>query len=369
MVLSYGDTPSLTGPWYAAEIRSDNSAEPTIKRLCKEAPGIFHDSPFEAFLPFLPQDLDHRLLSTLNIFFVRSDNFKALLRLKQVQGILGLVTKGDSNRPSDAITVPAEYVQGLITEACAAFERRGEGVGVGSFVRLLEGELRGYCGHVEAISPKYAKVRIKYLDRDIIICTPTKNLKNLDDVPKNRQVFYYSPEVAELEDPSLLIRQQKLESPKFDAGKPPKVYKRSKTVTVTIRRLMAKGDTNPWSCALEAIRAMQTGEARKIASWHVFLQFLRNVFPGRKLNRFGLNELNFSVIAPDLNLPVKHGHRRPIKIKVKQRRGPKSLPKSTSDCCNNCPHKRKAHNPYRKAWNYCTVCACRYFREKPKKVR
>ena len=46
--------------------------------------------------------------------YVRSNDFKALLRMRTVTGLVGLVTECDNNRASDAIEIDDDYVQGLI---------------------------------------------------------------------------------------------------------------------------------------------------------------------------------------------------------------------------------------------------------------
>ncbi len=361
VLLEYNDTSNLTGPWWMAELRSADSVDPTIKRVAKEAPGIFREAALQIFLPTLPPDFGPIELTTINAIFVRSDNFKALCRLKQVTGITGLATRGDTNNTRDALTVDDEYVQGLVTASQAAWEKRGEGIEVGSFARLLQGETSGFCGFVESIEGQRAKLRVDYFDRKLYIDTPTKNLKCLDDVPENRRCFYYGPEVAELEDPSLLIRHEpdpvpRIEDVETGAYKKLGSYKRGATISALIRRLQYPTRIEPLALVREIVRAMQAKEIRRPKNWTVVMCLLRATFPGGKLKTLGINEASLAALAPDIHLPISSSTRLPKAFPKKclsrksskngEKRGPKVTPRLDTDLCGCCHHERAQHTPY-----------------------
>src|ERR1700683_1594130 len=161
MILEHGDTAQLqTLPWYMLELHSEKSPEPTIRRICRSVPTIFRDDPLEVFIPILNRGLDTFELATGPYLFVRSTNFKSLARLKTgVTGVVGLVTAGGSNHASRAIPVDDAYVQNLIAETEARFRSWSESIEVGSFVRILNGDTRDYCGTVEALDDTLAIVR------------------------------------------------------------------------------------------------------------------------------------------------------------------------------------------------------------------
>src|SRR5271168_709498 len=115
MVLEYGDISKLKNKqWFLCELRSEKTIESTMKRVGKALHGIFRHDPVEIFIPVIKRDLDVFELSTGPYIFVRSTSFPALLRLKQITGVVSLVTEGESNRPSKAIAVEDDYVQTLI---------------------------------------------------------------------------------------------------------------------------------------------------------------------------------------------------------------------------------------------------------------
>lgn len=95
LLLTYNDTSLLTGDWFLMQIRSGDQIEVTLKRLCREVPGIFKSHCLELFVPVAAdQDLDAIELTTIDTVFSRSDHFPTLLRCKQVTGIAGLLTMG-----------------------------------------------------------------------------------------------------------------------------------------------------------------------------------------------------------------------------------------------------------------------------------
>ena len=213
MILEYGDVAKVKGlNWYMLELRSEKTVESTLRRMGKALHGIFRTDPIEIFIPVIHRDLDSFDLSTCPYLFVRSNNFSSLLRLKSITGCVSLVTEGDTNRPSTAITVEDSYVQGLISEAEERHRKQIIGIEVGSFVRVLNGPTRDYCGIVEIIGDGRAVVRIILCTKSILLETPVRNLLNLSHVPKDQRVYYYSPLVVDLfkdnPDASVMIEER-----------------------------------------------------------------------------------------------------------------------------------------------------------------
>src|SRR5271170_2085917 len=152
MILEYGDVSKVKGmPWFMMELRSEKTIESTMRRVGKALSGLFRNDPIEIFIPVIRRDLDVFEMSTGPYVFVRSTSFPALLRLKTITGVVSLVTEGDTNRPSKAISVEDAYVQSLIKAAADEHQRRAIGIEIGSFVRILNGETRDFCGTVEII--------------------------------------------------------------------------------------------------------------------------------------------------------------------------------------------------------------------------
>src|SRR5271157_4708214 len=141
MLLTYGDCTKLKGKeWCMLEVRSEKTIEPTLRRIGKAIPAIFREDAIEIFIPVGKRDLDVFDLEAAAYLFVRSANFQGLLRLKTITGVVSLVTVGDSNRPSGVIKVVDAEVQPLIQAAEKRFREQSLGIGVGSFVRVLNGD-------------------------------------------------------------------------------------------------------------------------------------------------------------------------------------------------------------------------------------
>src|SRR5271157_3404686 len=205
MIITHGDVSKLRGlSWYMLEVRNEETIEATMRRIGNALAGIFQEDPVEIFIPVFRRDLDVFEMKTQCYIFVRSTSFSALLRLKSVTGVVCLVTQGESNRPSQAIVVEDSYVQGIIKEAEAEFLEHAKGIEVGSFVRILNGPTRDYCGTVEIINDGFACVRVDLKTKLLMIETPLRNLLNLSHVPANMRVFYFCPLVEELAKDGLL---------------------------------------------------------------------------------------------------------------------------------------------------------------------
>jgi hypothetical protein len=275
MIITHGDVSKLQGlPWFMIELRSEKTIEPTCKRIGNALPGIFRDEPVEIFIPVFRRDLDVFEMKTQCYIFARSTSFSALLRLKSVTGVVCLVTEGESNRPNKAIPVEDSYVQSVIKEAEAEFRDRGKGIDVGSFVRILNGPTRDYCGHVEISHDGTACVRVDLKTKSLLIETPIRNLLNLSQVPPAQRVFYYCDLVAELAKDGLLnliAEDLKLDETaptienvtEGDGVEEPRRHSRQRTVTALVKRMiLIEKEYNPMKIAKAVVLALKKKEIK-----------------------------------------------------------------------------------------------------------
>lgn len=402
MILEYGDINRLKDTrWFMAELRSDKTVEPTMKRLGREVGGIFRDEPLEVFIPVEKRDLDVFEMSTVQYIFVRSTSFASLLRLKQITGIVGLVTEGDCNRPSKAISVENAYVQGLISQAEIEHRQRAVGIEIGGFVRILNGECRDFCGIVEVIGDGSAMVRITLRTKYILQETPIRNLLNLSHVPKNRRVYYYGPmidtlfeELGEKEASKLIEEDLHLDEtmPTVEVleeqakAEEPKRHSRQRTVTALVKKLvLIEGKHNPLEIAKVVMQNLKSGEIK--APKNLFIcycivkdQLMKNYFnridPSLKTYRdvihkhgkkykFSANQI--AKLDPECKIPVStqevckdgrsKGVRRiaaRVKTIEKKNQELKKYKKQATDKCNTCYHTRKEHKVTPKgSWGRC----------------
>jgi hypothetical protein len=267
MILHYGNITKLkNNPWFYVEVRSEKTIENTLRRIGKAIPGIFRNEAIEIFVPVNHRDLDVFELETSVYIFVRSTAFPCLLRLKSVTGVVSLVTEGETNRPYRAISVPDDYVQSLVKKVEQHFYERAAGIKQGSFVRILDGETRDYCGYVIYIGNGKACVKIDLKTKSLVIETPIRNLLNLSHVPEGERVFYNCPAVAELGDKSLLAEDLKftentllaktLPEMQIDSNAPKK-FTRQRTVTALVKRLVSSNITAPLQIAKEVLASIR----------------------------------------------------------------------------------------------------------------
>ncbi len=355
MLLQYGDVSTLRGsPWFMLELRSEKTIEPTLRRLGNAVPGIFQSDPVEFFVPVFKRDLDVFDLKTSNLVFARSKNFQALLRLKTVTGIVCIITEGESNRPSKAIPVEDTYVQEIIKEAEEEFRDRGKGLEVGSFVRILNGPTRDYCGVVEIVNDGQACVRVDLKTKCLLIETPLRNLLSLAHVPEDQRVFYFCDLVKELAKDGmigLVAEDLKLEesSPALDTNiegdglEEPRRHSRQRTVTALVKRMiLIDKEIDPMKIAKAVIVSLKKKDIK--APKNLFIVYciikdnlLKNHFKlidpkltnyrevihkYGKAYKFSANDI--AKIDPSLGIPVvtqevcKDGRSREARLKSKE---------------------------------------------------
>lgn len=409
MILEYGDIAKVKGlSWYMMELRSEKTIESTMRRVGKALSGIFRHDPIEIFIPVVKRDLDVFELSTGPYVFVRSTNFNALLRLKSVTGVVSLVTEGDTNRPNKAISVEDGYVQGLIKQAEEEHRKRAIGIEVGSFVRILNGETRDFCGEVEIIGDGKAVIRVTLRTKSILLETPVRNLLNLSHVPKEQRVYYYSPLVEDLFkdnveaagmieedlhlDEAVPVPEQHVEEAPSEE---PKRHSRQRTVTALVKKLvLIEGLHTPMEIAKAVIKALRAKEIK--APKNLFIvyciikdrlrqDYFAKIDPSLSnyrevIKKYGKDyKFSASQIAkldPELGIPVqtveicKDGRSREARQKLKSKIQPsaevkrlatgrqdskKKKKKTPLDKCGECFHERKLHKLSPKgAWMRCT---------------
>jgi len=409
MILEYGDVSKVQGlPWYMLELRSEKTIESTMRRVGKALNGIFRHDPIEIFIPVIKRDLDVFEMSTGPYVFVRSNNFNALLRLKSVTGVVSLVTEGDTNRPNKAIAVEDDYVQGLIKQAEEEHRKRVVGIEVGSFVRILNGETRDFCGEVEIIGDGKAVIRVTLRTKSILLETPVRNLLNLSHVPKEQRVYYYSPLVENLfrdnpETATAMIEEdlhldESVPMPEHTEEPPveePKKHSRQRTVTALVKKLvLIEGLHTPMEVAKAVVKALHNKEIK--APKNLFIvyciikdrlrqDYFAKIDPSLSnyrdvIKKYG-KDYKFSAqqiakLDPDLDIPVntteicKDGRSREArqktkskiqpasevkKLAAKAKPEPKKKKKTPHDKCGECLHERKQHKLSPKgAWMRCT---------------
>lgn len=336
MILQYGDTSQLKGlPWFMLELRSEKTIESTMRRVGKAIPFIFRVDPIEIFIPVFKRDLDVYEMKTGCYIFVRSTNFQCLLRLKTITGVVSLVTEGDSNRPSKAIKVDDNYVQSIIREAEEEFRARALGIEVGSFVRILNGETRDFCGVVEIIGDGKAIVRVTLKTKSILLETPLRNLLHLPEVPAEQQVYYHSPQVKELvselgDEGYRLIAEDRhlddeLQPCDFETpGVERKRHSRQNTVTALVKRLvLVDNHHDPMEIARLVIDALKRGEIRPpknlfivygIIKDNLMRNYFRRIDPAlsdyrdviyKYGDKYKFSAKRIAAIDPELGIPIQ----------------------------------------------------------------
>jgi len=362
MILQYGPCEKVKGlNWFLCELRSEKTIEPTMRRIGNALPGIFRNDPIEIFIPITKRDLDVFELYTGPYVFVRSTNFQSLLRLKSITGVVSLVTEGDTNRPSKAIPVEDTYVQGLIKRAEEEFRQRAIGIEVGSFVRILNGEMRDFCGTVEVIGDGRTIVRVILRTKSILLDTPVRNLLNLSHVPPEQRVYYYGPLVEALaKEQGLngvqLIREdlildesappvEPIEEPMAEG---PKKHSRQNTVTALVKKLvLVDGMRNPMQIAAVVVKALKRDEIKTPKNLFIVYCIIKDTLmrshfkkidPGvtnyrdaikRHGREFKFSAIQIAKIDPELGIPVstpepcKDGRSKEARKSKKLKRGQK----------------------------------------------
>jgi len=201
MILNYGDISKIKDcSWNIIELRSEKTSEETIKRIGKALPTIFKDDPAQVFVPIASRDLDKFEIMTDCYIFVRSLDPKKIVKLRTVTGVVWLVCHGEGTHPGRLIYLDNAYVDDLIDKCKDVFNKRSLGIVKGSFVRIIDGHIRDLCGIVKNIDNEIAIIQIDLKTTSMLLETPIKNLINMDFVPEEKRVFYYSSVISDEKD-------------------------------------------------------------------------------------------------------------------------------------------------------------------------
>ncbi len=268
MILTFGNmAPHQDLKWYMVELRSEKTIESTLRRLGQALPLLFRETAVEVFVPISHRDLNVFELNTSTYIYVRCPVFQRLARLKKVIGIVGLATFGDSNLPSQAMPVENSFVQQQIAEAETAFLNRAQSIQVGSFVRILDGDMRDWCGVVTNIHDGVSVVQVKVKTKILLIETPVRNLLDKSHVPDCLRVFYYGELVESLHtqgQEGLIAEDLEFQEDAFytDDGldaQQPKKHSRQQTVTALVKRLIVTGTHDPFVIGREVLKELRKG--------------------------------------------------------------------------------------------------------------
>ena len=307
MLLNYLDVGKIKSQhWYMVELRSEKTSEETIKRIGRSMKDIFQKDPAQIFVPVMDRDLDTFVLMTESYVFVRSDDVTRIAKLRRVTGVQAIMAQNDSTRPTKFIKVDDEYVQGLITQCRENHQRRSDGIVVGSWVRIIDGETRDMCGSVITVAGDRLVVKIDMKTKPVMVETSVYNLVDLSHLPQAHRVFYYSGPVQEfLKEQGLDAENQIAQDLKYsedsikaflgqdgDLPDTPRrqlteVYKNSREHTPTrlIRGLINEGHHDVHEILDLVVKAIRSKviKAPKTATilWHVLRQtVIHHMFPG-----------------------------------------------------------------------------------------
>jgi transcription antitermination factor NusG len=286
MLMTLGDVSTIKDPqWYILELRSERTLGPTLKRLGKHILITF-DKPVEVFIPILRRDHENFNLLSDCYIFVHSDSYERVRGLKSVVGVATLLIDDINRKP---IRVEDSYVRNLIAEARLRHRESMQSIHTGSFVRILDGENRDYCGTVLDLGHNRAQVKVVLKGRVLLVETPVGNLLSLDHVPEDRRVYYYCDVVDNFvdDDPEALEELKKdlvEESSTFRNTEvltnliPKKVKKhrsRYETVTALVRRLITEGEKDMVKMTMKIMDAIQSDEIKKPKTAHVIYSIIK----------------------------------------------------------------------------------------------
>ena len=292
MILTYGNITQLKGQkWHLMEIRSEKTAENILRRIGNSLKDIIKDGACEIFIPVGERDLGVYTLKTSSYIFLRSNLKRELTKFRTITGVLGILCEGEQQRIDKALTVEDEYVQGLIKECEEAFRMAPTEIRIGSFVRVLDGLDRGFCGTVIGVEREYALVIVELKTRRLLIETPLHNLKDLSSVPIEQQVFYYSDVVKEYvseygEEATLMLQQDLrynsepafIEEDTEDNPEEKRIkYGRQKTITAIAKRLMYEGVEDPKVMIISILKEIKDQNIKKPKSIFILYFVLKQI--------------------------------------------------------------------------------------------
>jgi transcription antitermination factor NusG len=302
MILEHLDTSRIKSKqWFMLELRSERTSEETIRRLGKEMKRQFGTEPVEVFIPIQERDHDTFTLLTGCYIFVRADDVQKIAHLRKVTGIECVVGDGGSTRVNKFIKVEDDYVQTLIQRCWTAHYNRSKDIRQKSWVRILDGQMRDFCGYVEEMDGDRVVVKVAAKTKLVLIETSVHNLIDLSHVPAEARVFYYSePVTTFLEEQGVLaaeaiqsdlafdpdvmdayLRQHEVEAsvptPVLPEGD--QAVSREQTPTRFVKSMILGGERDVKVMLRETAKAIRAGQLRmpKNATilWHVLRETVK----------------------------------------------------------------------------------------------
>jgi hypothetical protein len=281
VIINYGDVSKLSGHhWYYLELRNESTIEATLKRICEKTREIMGLEPIQIFVPV--KERNFRVFDTgnSNYLLVRSKDLRRLAKYVQITSVLGLLTRDGSNYVMRALPVEDKHVQALITADRARFYR-DQGIALDSFVRILSGITKDYCGTVVELNGEAAVVRVDLKINSLLVTTSIRNLLNLSHVPAERRVFYHTPLVEELGDVALIEPDLKVveEVPKaedLEAALESAVFHRAQVATNIVREAIAGGMTDPFKVAEHVLKGVKEGKIKPTKNCFILYNIIKD---------------------------------------------------------------------------------------------
>ena len=174
-----GDT-----PWVMLEISSDHRMDKIRPALQSQMKKMFGAN--NAAQVFAPLDSNGEL--ELGYVFARSTNLKLTRSFTRIRGFSELSARYDDNGEFlEAVTLPNETVQALITKSDLASPRNPK---LGSFVQVMSGEMKGYCGRAIEKRATGVLVEVSFPSGRVFLIHCAPGSTKVLDVPASKQAFW-----------------------------------------------------------------------------------------------------------------------------------------------------------------------------------
>lgn len=182
-LLSFGDASALRDtPWNMFEINMDSRMSDIFPMLRKQGERLFK----KAGQIFAPYDANGDL--KLGYILARSLNLTTTRGLLRVRGIseMSAIYSGDTF--SEAVTVPNSDVQELLK---AQDEPKIEKIREKSYVKILTGEVSGYCGTVTKVKKNEVVVLVQFPSgRQFVVSAHPSGVQPLSSPLRDKRTFW-----------------------------------------------------------------------------------------------------------------------------------------------------------------------------------
>jgi hypothetical protein len=272
VLFQYLDCAQLAGSnWCGLELRRLQTAESVIYRTVRAIPKLFRNNPCELFVPLVERNFETYTLSAGEFLWVRSADRRGLLRIRTVSGVGGLLIDGPDPKSIRTISVPDTFIQEQLAATEAIFRARSSNVFAGSFVRVLNGHGKNYCGVVTALDGEKVTVEISLRSKQFVLETYRVNCLSLDHVDENRRVYFYCPAVADI-DPELLRSKPEEEAAVEEdesvlaAGEhnAPDRVSRKFTISAALREIVNDGCLEPQEVVRQLVEKIASGQIPRL---------------------------------------------------------------------------------------------------------